>query len=134
MQRVRIGMLGIMLVAGAGVSHAGTTEWMSNAKLESYSKSRMIGKLFGTAIDCKDSISGPLLKITHTAFPKGYKPLSGTKLFYRWHWLIVKSSDLNDAVINKTRKDKRHLKWRVMQRKSYVDAAGVKMTCAIVYR
>ncbi|HEX9654331.1 MAG TPA: hypothetical protein VGA99_11520 [bacterium] len=134
MHKFRIGFLLILMIAGASASHAGTTEWMSNSQLDSYSKSRMIGKLYGTEIDCKDSTSGPLLKIIHSAFPKGYKPLSGTKLFYRWHWLIVKSSDLSDAVTKKARKEKRHLKWRVIQRNSYVDAAGVKMTCAIVYR
>lgn len=123
-----------LMIAGASVVQAGTTEWMSEAQLEHFAKSRMIGKIYGTAIDCKDSASGPLLQITHSAFPKGYKRLSGIDLFYRWNWLIVKSTDLKKAVASMPRKEKRHLKWRVVQQGSYVDASGVKMTCAVLYR
>lgn len=134
MQGVRIGMLGIMLVAGAAVSQAGTTEWMSNSQLDSYAKSRMTGKFYATAIDCKDSGNGPLLKLNYDAFPKGYTPMTGIDLFYRWYWLVAKSSGFNKAVAKIRRKDKPQLRWRVVRQSSYVNAAGVKMTCAVLYR
>ena len=134
MHKFHGGLIGVFMVAGAGVSHGGTTEWMSKSQLDSYANSRMTGKLYGTAIDCRDSSGEPQLKITYSAFPEGYKPLSGIKLFHRWNWLIVKSSNLNSAVAKLPRKSERQRKWRVVQQNSYLDATGVNTTCAIVYR
>ena len=131
---VTIGMLGMMLVASASVSYAGTTEWMSQSQLDSYAKSRMTGKFYATAINCKDSSNGPLLKLNYDAFPEGYTRMTGIDLFYRWYWLISKSSGFTKAIAKIRPKEKPHLKWRVVHQSSYVDAAGVKMTCAVLYR
>ncbi|MDO8352345.1 MAG: hypothetical protein Q7T14_02685 [Aestuariivirga sp.] len=135
MHNFRIGFIAIVMLAGASASHAGTTEWMSESQLESYANTKMVGKIYATAISCKDSKDGPLLRFDYAAFPKGYVRLTGIDLFYRWNWLVTKSSDLSGAVSKTKRgKEKRHLKWRVVQQSSYVDASGVKMTCAVLYR
>jgi hypothetical protein len=127
-------LLPAALLLGASLCQAGTTPWMSKSQLETYAKSKMVGKVYATAISCKDSDKGPMLNFETTAFPKGYVKLTGIDLFFRWNWLITKTPDLAKAVAKMPRKEKRELKWRVVQKSSYVDASSVAMTCAIVYR
>jgi hypothetical protein len=127
-------VVSVALASGASLCQAGTTPWMSQSQLETYAKSKMVGKVYATSISCKDSDEGPLLKFETAAFPKGYVKLTGIDLFFRWNWLITKAPDLAKSVAKMPRKEKRQLKWRVVQKNSYVDASGVAMTCAIVYR
>jgi hypothetical protein len=134
MRVLKLLLLPAALMLGASLGHAGTTPWMSKVQLETYAKSKMVGKVYATAISCKDSDKGPLLKFETRAFPKGYVRLTGIDLFFRWNWLITKTPDLAKAVTKLPRKEKRELKWRVVQKISYVDAGGVAMTCAVVYR
>lgn len=94
----------------------------------------MVSKTYGTAIDCKDSTKGPLLQITYTKFPPGYKPMAGIDKFFRWYWVVAADSKLSKRIASLRRKDKPHLKWRIVHRRSYIDASGTKMTCAIIYR
>lgn len=84
-------------------------------------------KFYATAIDCKDDGKGPRFRVTYTA-------LSGPKPFHRWNWVHAKSTDLAKAVSRLKVSDEKHLKYRVVQKRSYVTAKGVEMTCAIAYR
>jgi hypothetical protein len=113
---------------------AGTTGWMTSSQLLSHAKSKMTGKYYGTAIDCKNSKNGPLLNLTHAAFPAGYKPMTGNDKFYRWNFVVAESSSLKSTISKIRRKDRLELKWRVVGSKTYKNSSGVEMTCALLYR
>lgn len=123
-----------MAVCGvAGPSLAATTDWLSVRQVEGIVKGwggamyKTAPSQYATAIDCKDDGKGPRFRLT-------YMPLSDPKPFHRWNWVFSKSSDLARQVSRLKRSDRKELKYRVVQKRSYVSPEGVEMTCAIVYR
>ena len=127
-------MMGLLLSLLGDVAEAGTTPWLTRQEMDRHADRAMIGKSYGTAIQCKDSDKGPLLRITTANFPPGYKAMTGIDKFFRWYWVVAKDSQLGQTIAKLRRKDKPHLKWRIVHRTSYTDANGKKMTCAILYR
>jgi hypothetical protein len=122
-----------LAVAWASPCLAATTEWLSEKQLNGVIRSWGGGasgapaKFYPTAIHCKDDGQGPRFRMTYT-------PLVGTKPFYRWNWVIAKSAQLARAVARLKRSDQMHLKYRVVQKSSYVAPDGAEWTCAIAYR
>lgn len=129
----RIVLLIGAIVAAASPSLAATTEWLSEKQLPGVirpwggARYGTPPKFYATAIACKDDGKGPRFRITYT-------PLSGPKPFHRWNWVFAKSADLAKAVSKLKLSDEKHLKYRVVQKSSYISPSGTEMTCAIVYR
>lgn len=132
-KRLKSILLAIALSGAASPSLAGTTDWLSPKQLNNVIRSWGGAKYgtppthYATAIDCKDEGKDPRFRIT-------FVPLSGAKPFHRWNWVFAKSSELAKTVSKLKLSDERHLKYRVVQKSSHVDAKGVERTCAIVYR
>jgi hypothetical protein len=125
--------LAIAMAAAATPSAAAVTDWLSPKQINGVMRSwggAMYGtppKFYATAIDCKDDGKGLRFRMTYTA-------LSGPKPFHRWNWVHAKSADLAKAVSKLKVSDEKHLRYRVVQKSSYVSPKGVEMTCAIAYR
>jgi hypothetical protein len=123
----------VAILAATTPSSAAVTEWLSkkqiNDVIRSWGGARYGSppKFYATAIDCKDEGKGPRFRVTYTA-------LSGPKPFHRWNWLHAKSADLAKAVSKMKVSDEKHLKYRLVQKSSYVSPKGVEMACAIAYR
>lgn len=131
---LRIMTLGLFFLMSGSVALAGATPWLTDREMDRYADRVMVGKSYGTAIQCRDSAKGPLLRITSAAFPPGYKAMTGTDKFFRWFWVIAVDTQLDSRIAKLRRKDKPHLKWRIVHRSSYTADNGRKMTCAILYR
>ena len=119
----------------AGACSAASTSWMSKSQMDSFVSGRMAGgKAYATGIGCKESASGPMLRMSYSPFPKGYIAETGTSKFFRWNWVMGKSTEISGKIAKLHPKEKPQLKWRIVSQASYVDGAGTKMTCAVIYR
>ena len=115
-------------------AEAGTTPWLTDKEMGSYTHRAMVGKSYGTSIQCRDSAKGPQIRINTANFPPGYKAMNGIDKFFRWYWVVAEDSQLNSRIAKLRRKDRPHLKWRIVHRNSYTNTAGKQMACAILYR
>jgi len=130
----RFAAAALMAVLYATTARAATTEWMSEAGLNSYIKTNWGGAIHGTppkfyptAIECRDARPDPQFRMT-------YSKLTGQKPFYRWSWVFDRSSGIQQAVTQHKISDRPELKYRIVQQGSYTAGNGVKMSCAIIYR
>lgn len=130
---IRTLLLAMAVCGVAGPSLAATTDWLSDRQVEAVMKGwggamyKTAASHYATAIDCKDDGKGPRFRLT-------YVPLSDPKPFYRWTWIFAKSSLLGKAVARLEPLERTELKYRVVQKTSYVNPKGVRITCAILYR
>ena len=118
----------LMLCISAAPAGAATTQWMTKSQLNGYAKTSLRDQWYPTRIQCRQGSNGPQFRLTVKSFSSGNKP------FHKWNWVEGKASDLSRMVSRLKRSDRPDLKYRIVHKTTYKNAAGVAYGCAIAMR
>lgn len=123
------------LMISLTTAQAAQTDWMGKNATLAFVKANMSAQnpnFYPTKIECKQKsrASNP----GHMEIRFTYKPMPTPKPFHKYNWVLDRASQLEKRVSKLRRSDRLDLKYRMIDKDTYVASDGSKWGCALAYR